>query len=156
MRFLLAIGVCLAAVSAAGARSPAPREAASQQFSAWAQTNIHPAVARIVAPGQGSISYGSGTLVYADDRYGLVVTNWHVINEATGPISVHFPDGFYSLGSVETVDRDWDLALIAIRKPTASPVALAEPWTNSWASSAVRWDSMRWRPLTLMTAASVS
>lgn len=126
MRFLLAIVVCVAAVSAAGARYPAPREAASQQFSAWAQTNIHPAVARIVAPGQGSISYGSGTLVYADDRYGLVVTNWHVINEATGPISVHFPDGFYSLGSVETVDRDWDLALIAIRKPTASPVALAD------------------------------
>jgi hypothetical protein len=82
-------------------------------------------VARIVAPGDGTISYGSGTLVYAGDQFGLVVTNWHVINEATGPISVHFPDGFYSLGTVQNVDRDWDLALIAIRKPKASPVALA-------------------------------
>jgi serine protease Do len=129
VRFSLAIVVCLVAASAARAQSPAPREAAqgaSQPFTAWAQTNIHPAVARIVAPGNGSISYGSGTLVYANDRIGLVVTNWHVINEATGPISVHFPDGFYSLGTVQNVDRDWDLALIAIRKPNASAVALAD------------------------------
>lgn len=128
MRLLLAIGACLAAVPAVGAPHPAPTAAAqasSQPFAAWAQANIHPAVARIVAPGEGSISYGSGTLVYANDQYGLVVTNWHVINEVTGPISVHFPDGFYSLGTVQNVDRDWDLALIAIRKPTASPVALA-------------------------------
>lgn len=87
--------------------------------------NIHPAVARIVAPSQGSVSYGSGTLVYADQQAGLVITNWHVINEATGAISVHFPDGFYSLGTVVRVDRDWDLALIAIRKPSATPVPLA-------------------------------
>lgn len=87
--------------------------------------NIHPAVARIVAPSQGSVSYGSGTLVYADQQAGLVITNWHVINEATGAISVHFPDGFYSLGTVVRVDRDWDLALIAVRKPNAMPVPLA-------------------------------
>jgi hypothetical protein len=83
-------------------------------------------VARIVVPGDGTISYGSGTLVYTNDAYGLVVTNWHVVNEAAGPISVHFPDGFYSLGSVQDVDRDWDLALIAIRKPNAAPVPLAD------------------------------
>lgn len=134
MRFLLAIGVCLAAAPLAAAQAPAPAGATlapahlapAQAFTAWAQANIHPAVARIVAPGDGSISYGSGTLVYAGDRMGVVVTNWHVINEATGPISVHFPDGFYSLGTVQNIDRDWDLALIAIRKPNASPVALAE------------------------------
>lgn len=129
MRFLLAIGICLAAASAAGARDAAPSPAApadSPSFTTWAQSNVHPAVARIVAPGDGSISYGSGTLVWADDRQGLVVTNWHVINEVTGPISVHFPDGFYSLGTVRNVDRDWDLALIAIRKPSASPVSLAD------------------------------
>jgi hypothetical protein len=90
-----------------------------------AQPRIHPAVARIVAPGSGSISYGSGTLVYTNDTHGVVVTNWHVINEATAPISVHFPDGFYSLGSVQDIDRDWDLALIVIRKPNAAPVPLA-------------------------------
>ena len=42
------------------------------------------------------------------------------INEATGPISVHFPDGFYSLGTVQRVDRDWDLAVIVIASPTCS------------------------------------
>jgi hypothetical protein len=107
----------------AGASAPSmlipPTSAATQA------ANIHPAVARIVAPSQGSVSYGSGTLVYADQQAGLVVTNWHVINEASGSISVHFPDGFYSLGSVVRVDRDWDLALIAIRKPNATPVPLA-------------------------------
>ncbi len=88
-------------------------------------SNIHPAVARVVAPGAGSISYGSGTLIYAKDDLGLVVTNWHVVNEATGPISVHFPDGFYSPGTVQNVDRDWDLAVIAVRKPNATPVPIA-------------------------------
>ncbi len=87
--------------------------------------NIHPSVARVVAPGNGSVSYGSGTLIYAKDGLGLVITNWHVVNEATGPISVHFPDGFYSLGTVQNVDRDWDLAVIAVRKPNAAPVPIA-------------------------------
>ena len=133
MKFVLAIGVCLAAVSSARAQFAAPTKAAAGAqgsnavpFTSWALANVHPAVARIVAPGSGSISYGSGTLVYAEGQFGLVVTNWHVINEATGPISVHFPDGFYSLGTVESVDRDWDLALIAIRKPSAAPVALSD------------------------------
>jgi hypothetical protein len=54
-----------------------------------------------------------------------VVTNWHVVNEATGAISVHFPDGFYSLATVQRVDRYWDLAILAIRKPNVEPVPLA-------------------------------
>lgn len=125
MRFLLAIGLCLLAAPPACAQLAAPGTTAAP-FAAGSQTQIHPAVARIVVPGNGSISYGSGTLIYTDDAYGLVVTNWHVVNEAAGPISVHFPDGFYSLGSVQDVDRDWDLALIAIRKPNAAPVPLAD------------------------------
>ncbi len=110
MKTALAIGFCLLAALPARAQPTA---------------HIHPAVARIVAPGDGSISYGSGTLVYSNDNYGLVVTNWHVVNEATGPISVHFPDGFYSLGTIQNVDRDWDLAVIAIRRPNATPVPIA-------------------------------
>jgi hypothetical protein len=125
VRFFLAIGICLLAGSAACAQFAAPG-AGGAPFSAVSQTQIHPAVARIVVPGNGTISYGSGTLVYADETYGLVVTNWHVVNEAAGPISVHFPDGYYSLGSVQDVDRDWDLALVAIRRPNAAPVPLAE------------------------------
>jgi hypothetical protein len=96
-------------------QAPAPQQ----------QPNIHPAVVRIVAPGTGSMSFGSGTLVHATEQYGLVITNWHVINEATGQISVHFPDGFYSPAAVQKADRDWDLAILAIRKPNVAPVRLA-------------------------------
>ena len=102
-----------------------PQVAARPQVARPQTPTIHPAVARIVAPGQSSISYGSGTLVYADDQRGVVITNWHVVNEATGPISVHFPDGFYSLGTVQAADRDWDLAAITIRRPNVQPVPLA-------------------------------
>ncbi len=127
MKGLLAIGVCLFAALPALAQNPAPGlpGASLHSLGQLSPTNVHPAVARIVAPGNGSISYGSGTLVFANEQVGLVITNWHVINEATGPISVHFPDGFYSIGTVERVDRDWDLAAIAIRKPNARPVRLA-------------------------------
>lgn len=88
-------------------------------------STVHPSVVRIVAPGDGSMSFGSGTLVFKGQDYGLVVTNWHVINEATGQISVHFPDGFYSPATVQKIDRDWDLAILAIRKPNVEAVALA-------------------------------
>jgi hypothetical protein len=127
VKLFLAIGVYLSAALPALAQNPAPgRLASAPQNSAWsASPNIHPAVALIVAPGNGSTCFGSGTLVYANEQYGLVVTNWHVINEATGQISVHFPDGFYSLGTVLRVDRDWDLAAVVIRKPNALPVRLA-------------------------------
>ena len=85
----------------------------------------HPAVARIVAPGRGSISYGSGTLVAVNEKHGLVITNWHVINEAVGPVVVVFPGGFRSAGTVQKYDRDWDLAAIAIWRPPVEPVPLA-------------------------------
>ena len=55
----------------------------------------------------------------------MVITNWHVINEATGQITVIFPDGFTSAGTVVKLDRDWDLAAIAIWRPTAEPLPLA-------------------------------
>jgi len=126
VKFRLAIGICLLLVSVAHAQSAAPQSRAGQaSFAAWAKGHQHPSVARIVAQGDGSVSYGSGTLIYTDEHQGLVITNWHVINEATGQISVHFPDGFYSLGALQSVDRDWDLAVIAIRKPNAAPVSLS-------------------------------
>jgi hypothetical protein len=124
VKFPLAIGLWLLAMSAALAQGPVPSNPLGVGERLQSLT-IHPAVVRIVAPGQGSISYGSGTLVYANDQMGLVLTNWHVINEVTGPISVHFPDGFYSIGSIQKVDRDWDLAAIAIKKPNVPSVALA-------------------------------
>ena len=124
--WLAIVALLLAPVDAWAQYAVAMQPTVAPPSGLWPPRNIHPAVARIVAPGEGSVSYGSGTLVWADDNYGLVVTNWHVINEATGPISVHFPDGFYSLGSIQRADRDWDLAAIAIRKPNAQPVSLAD------------------------------
>ena len=122
MKATYALAVLVASAATLFGQQPS---AAARASPATSLAAIHPAVARIVAPGNGSISYGSGTLVHVTDQAGLVITNWHVVNEATAPISVHFPDGFYSLGRVEQVDRDWDLAIISIRKPNAQPVALA-------------------------------
>ncbi|MEQ8785785.1 MAG: trypsin-like peptidase domain-containing protein [Pirellulaceae bacterium] len=95
----------------------------------WAeqQQTPHPAVARISAPEQGAISYGSGTMVYAEGDYALVVTNWHVVRDATGEIGVVFPSGFHSSARVAKVDRDWDLAALIIwRPPSIEPVAIAD------------------------------
>lgn len=131
MKLLLATAICLLMAPAALAQyaAPAALAYAPSGGSPWQTSQrgrIHPAVVRVVAPGNGSISFGSGTLVYVGANYGLVITNWHVINEATGRISVHFPDGFYSLATVEKVDRDWDLAILATRKPDVEPVKMAD------------------------------
>ncbi len=90
-----------------------------------ARQTPHPAVVRVVAPGSGSISHGSGCLVAVNEQHGLVITNWHVINEATGTITVEFPDGFESSATVQKFDRDWDLAALVIWRPSVAPATLA-------------------------------
>jgi S1-C subfamily serine protease len=85
----------------------------------------HPAVVRVIAEEREGISQGSGTLVDVRDPFGLVVTNWHVVRDATGPVNVIFPDGFRSAARVLQVDRDWDLAALLIWRPHASAVPLA-------------------------------
>ncbi|MCO6455169.1 MAG: trypsin-like peptidase domain-containing protein [Pirellulaceae bacterium] len=92
--------------------------------SSW-QTTPHPAVARVIVAERDGASVGSGTLVDAHGRYGLVVTNWHVVRDAQGPISVVFPDGFRSAAQVLKLDEDWDLAALAIWRPKVAPVPLA-------------------------------
>ncbi|MGI9430195.1 MAG: S1 family peptidase [Bythopirellula sp.] len=86
----------------------------------------HPAVARIVVPEQGATSYGSGTLIDIRDDFGLVITNWHVVRDATGTIEVMFPDGFTSKARALKVDSDWDLAALVIWRPTIAPVKIAD------------------------------
>jgi len=76
-------------------------------------------------PERGAVSYGSGALVGVDQTLGLVVTNWHVVCDAAGPIEVAFPDGFRSTANVLAVDRQWDLAALAIRRPPVAPMSLA-------------------------------
>ena len=71
------------------------------------------------------MSVGSGTLVAIGQHHGLVVTNWHVVRDAKGEISVAFPDGFRSGASVLKVDEDWDLAALLIWRPHVTPVPIA-------------------------------
>jgi len=85
----------------------------------------HPAVARIIVPQRGAVSFGSGTLVGARQEQGLVVTNWHVVRGAAGPIQVVFPGGFRSTAKVLSVDQRWDLAALLIRRPPVSPIPIA-------------------------------
>lgn len=85
----------------------------------------HPAVVRIIAAEQNGASLGTGALVAVDQSHGLVVTNWHVVRDATGPITVVFPDGFRSGALLLKTDRDWDLAALAIQRPQARPLPLA-------------------------------
>ena len=84
-----------------------------------------PAVVRVIAAEQDGTSMGSGSLVAVDANHGLVVTNWHVVRDATGPITVVFPDGFRSGALILRVDRDWDLAALAIQKPNVQPLRMA-------------------------------
>ena len=88
-------------------------------------TVIHPAVVRVIATERGGTSCGSGALVAAGKQHGLVITNWHVVRDASGPILVIFSDGFRSGAKVLRTDRDWDLAALLIWRPRAKPIPLA-------------------------------
>ncbi|MGD0898366.1 MAG: serine protease [Thermoguttaceae bacterium] len=85
----------------------------------------HPAVVRVIAEDRDGFSKGSGALVAVDQRHGLVLTNWHVVRDAAGAITVIFPDGFRAGALVLKADRDWDLAALAIVRPYAEPIPLA-------------------------------
>jgi S1-C subfamily serine protease len=94
----------------------------------------HPAVVRVIAQDRDGFSMGSGALVAVDASHGLVVTNWHVVRDAVGPVAVEFPDGFRSGAVVLRTDRDWDLAALAIWKPAVQPIPLATqpPQPGQW------------------------
>lgn len=112
MKWLLSIAIALCAATAALGRS-AP------------SLPPHPAVVRVIVPERNGASLGSGSLVAVNQRYGLVVTNHHVVRDGNGQVGVVFPDGFRSGATVVRVDRDWDLAALVIWRPNARPIALA-------------------------------
>ena len=85
----------------------------------------HPAVVRVSVEETDGMSHGSGTLVDIRSQFALVVTNWHVVRDASGAIRVTFPDGFRSAARVLRVDRDWDLAALLIWRPQVAPVPIA-------------------------------
>ena len=97
------------------------------QFGPWSaapQTPL-PAVVRVVSPERDGASLGSGTLIDVSESHGLVLTNWHVVKDAAGNVIVSFPDGFQSPGYVLKMDRDWDLAAVAIWRPRVAPVPIS-------------------------------
>jgi S1-C subfamily serine protease len=86
----------------------------------------HPAVVRIDVEGAGDVVYhGSGTLVMVSEKKGLVITNWHVVRDAAGTITVRFPDGFTTSATVVKIDKTWDLAALCTARPNAQPVKLS-------------------------------
>lgn len=101
-------------------------------------TRPHPAVVRLIVPERDSTSYGSGTLVDVNGRYGLVITNWHVVSDASGPPTVLFADYFQSQAQIVKFDRDWDLAALVIWRPQVEPIAVATtaPRRGDWLSIA--------------------
>jgi serine protease Do len=128
---LLLAGVVLLATAATAFAQADPRRASNFWTAPWARSAAttrqtpHPAVARIIVPERDGTSLGSGTLVDVTGDYGLVITNWHVVSDASGVISVVFPDGFRTAAQLIKVDRTWDLAALAVWKPNATPVPLA-------------------------------
>ncbi|WP_425614861.1 trypsin-like peptidase domain-containing protein [Anatilimnocola sp. NA78] len=95
----------------------------------------HPSVARVVVQEKTGVSFGSGSLVDVRGEYGLLVTNWHVVRDSSGPIYVFFADGFQTPATIVKSDRDWDLAALSIRKPpTAQPLTLSTtaPQPGEW------------------------
>jgi S1-C subfamily serine protease len=123
--------------SAAGGQQPggtSPGTGTGEQAAPPLVATPHPAVARIVVPEKDGVSYGSGTLVDARGQFGLVVTNWHVVRDAAGPIEVEFPGGFKSPAEVVKTDKDWDLAALSVYRPPSSPVPVtaAAPQPGEW------------------------
>ena len=87
----------------------------------------HSAVVRIYAKESGALASGSGTLIHVDQQYGYVITNWHVVREANeGQVVAVFPDSFESAATVLKTDERWDLALLRIWRPNASPMPLSK------------------------------
>ncbi len=103
----------------------APGAPLTQSFVGRHDAAAHPAVCRVIVPEGNGMSLGSGTLVGTTGNLGLVVSNWHVVRDARGPIAVVFPNGFRSWARLLRTDRDWDLAALAIWRPDVQPVPIA-------------------------------
>ena len=82
-------------------------------------------MARVIVAEGRAYSFGSATLVYAQEDYALVVTNWHVVRDVEGSVIVAFPNGFRSTAQILKVDPVWDLAALKISSPQIQPVPLA-------------------------------
>ncbi len=88
-----------------------------------------PAIVRIsMRCTDGTVGYGSGTLVWRSPTHdrAIVLTCWHITRDTVGQPTVTFPNGDRFAARILKVDRLWDLAALAIRRPTIKPMAIAE------------------------------
>ncbi len=81
-----------------------------------------PQAVRVRVNDGDSSSLGSGTLVRSD----LIVTNWHVVKDRKGEVTVRFPDRVEVVATVVKVDRTWDLAVLRIDSVTVVPIEFGE------------------------------
>lgn len=125
-RILLAVGIASLLANASAQAGPRSFADLWQKPAPPATGTPHPSVARITALESNAQALGSGTLIDTREQYGLVITNWHVVRDATGDIYVTFPSGFQSKAQVLQVDKDWDLAALVIWRPDLPPVPLTD------------------------------
>lgn len=85
----------------------------------------HPAIVRVLSVDDDGTSMGSGTLIDLSANYGLVITNWHVVRDTLGQVTVIFPQGYQSPARIAKVDEDWDLAALLIWRPPVDPIRMA-------------------------------
>ncbi len=86
----------------------------------------HPSVVRVAAKHGQVTSFGSGTLVAKKTNYGFILTNWHVVCDSNGYVTVRFPDKQEFGAAVVAVDDRWDLALLIIPEPkNVAPVPIS-------------------------------
>ncbi|MDR1492087.1 MAG: trypsin-like peptidase domain-containing protein [Planctomycetaceae bacterium] len=93
----------------------------------------HPAIVRIIAREGNMTSYGSGTLIGKKKNYGFIITNWHVVCDSNGAVTVRFPNRQEYAAVVIAVDGVWDLALLVIHEPKniePMPISLRIPNYN--------------------------
>ena len=95
--------------------------------------SIYPPAAKIVGQGESreskdaqfqSIFFGSGCYVAEMGEFGIVLTNWHVVSEAVGPLLVKF-SRFETPGIVIMADTVWDIAAIVIYRPPFLPFPIS-------------------------------
>lgn len=85
----------------------------------------HPAVARIIVPERKSAALGSGTLIAKTAQHGYLITNWHVVREASNGALVVFANGTQAQGRILKMDKDWDLAIVQIPAPAIEPLSIS-------------------------------
>jgi hypothetical protein len=69
---------------------------------------------------------GSGTLVDRDAATGLVLTCAHLFDDSSGQIVVTLPQAGRFAARILEIDRTNDLAAVAIRRPEADPLQVAD------------------------------